>query len=99
MGSGRNLLGELHAEQGEELSPHLIADETAPRAFLWHTFSDAGVNVNNTLLYAKRLRDVNVSAEVHIYPYGSHGLGLAEEVPHTRNWSKELLEWLALNEE
>ena len=99
MGSGRNLLGELHVEQGEELSPHLIADETAPRAFLWHTFSDAGVNVNNTLLYAKRLRDVNVSAEVHIYPYGSHGLGLAEAVPHTRNWSKELLEWLALNEE
>ena len=27
-----------------------------------------------------------------------HGLGLAEDVPHTRNWSRELLEWLVLDD-
>ena len=96
--SGQHLLGMQQAELGEELSPHLIADNTAPRAFLWHTFEDEVVNVNNTLLYAKRLRDMGISAEVHIYPQGRHGLGLAEEVPHTRNWSRELLEWLVLDE-
>ena len=96
--SGQQLLGMNQAELGEELSPHLIADASAPRAFLWHTFEDPGVSVNNTLLYAKRLRDVGVSTEVHVYPHGVHGLGLAEELPHTRNWSGELLEWLALDE-
>jgi acetyl esterase/lipase len=95
---GRNLLGENHAEMGEELSPHLIADENAPRAFMWHTFEDAGVSMNNSLLYAKCLRDHGVSTEVHIYPKGGHGLGLAENLPHTRNWSRELLEWLFLEE-
>lgn len=96
LGSGNNLLGERHAYMGEELSPHLIADNTTPRAFLWHTFEDSGVNVCNTLLYAKRLREVGVSAEVHVYPYGRHGLGLAKDTPHTCNWTQELLGWLEL---
>ena len=98
LSSGQQLLGMKQAEMGEELSPHLIADENAPRAFMWHTFEDAGVSMNNSLLYAKRLRDHGVSTEVHIYPKGGHGLGLAENLPHTRNWSRELLEWLFLEE-
>lgn len=96
LGSGKHLLGELQAELGEELSPHLIADGNAPRAFIWHTFRDSDVNVINTLQYATRLREVGVSTEVHIYPHGYHGLGLAPNLPHTRNWSRELLEWLEL---
>lgn len=96
LNSGKNLLGDQHAYMGEELSPHLIADETAPRAFLWHTFEDPGVNVCNTLLYAKRLREVQVNAEVHVYPHGRHGLGIAKDTPHTCNWTQELLEWLEL---
>lgn len=96
LNSGKNLLGDQHAYMGEELSPHLIADSTTPRAFLWHTFNDGGVNVINTLSYAKRLREVGVSAEVHVYPHGRHGLGLAKDTPHVRNWTHELLEWLEL---
>lgn len=96
--SGFNLLGQRQAEMGEELSPHLIADKTAPRAFIWHTFADETVSVNNSLLYAKRLRDVGVSTELHIYPYGRHGLGLAADTPHTCDWSRELLHWLCLGE-
>ena len=98
LSSGQQLLGMDQAEMGEALSPHLIADSTAPRAFIWHTFEDAGVSVNNSLLYAKRLRDVGVSTEVHVYPHGRHGQGLAEKIPHTRNWSRELLEWLVLDD-
>ena len=97
LGSGKNLLGENHAEMGEELSPDLIADETAPKAFIWHAFDDSIVNVINTLEYAKRLRKVNVSTEVHIYPEGNHGQGLAEKVFHTSNWVKEFEQWLKIN--
>lgn len=98
LSSGQRLLGMRQAEMGEELSPHLIADSTTPRAFIWHTFEDSAVSVNNSLLYAKRLRDVGVSTELHVYPYGAHGRGLAENMPHTGNWTRELLEWLALDE-
>lgn len=99
LGSGKNLLAENHAEMGEELSPQLIADEHTPKAFIWHTFADAGVNVINSLQYAKRLREVGVSTALHVYPDGRHGLGLAEDVPYTCNWTQELLDWIRLNED
>ena len=98
LGSGTNLLGERHAYMGEELSPHLIADSTAPRAFIWHTFQDRGVPAVNSLLYAKRLIENGVNTELHIYPQGPHGKGLAQDLPHTQNWTRELLEWLYLDD-
>lgn len=93
LGSGANLLGDKQAEMGEELSPDLIADENTPRAFIWHTFDDGAVNVINSLDYAKTLKNKNVEVEMHIYPHGSHGLGLAEDTPHVNNWSSELIKW------
>lgn len=95
-GSGECLLGERKQELGNALSPNLIADETTPKAFIWHTFDDESVNVIHTLQYAVRLKQVGVNTEVHVYPHGRHGLNLASEMPHTRNWSRDLLEWLEL---
>jgi len=93
-GSAQNLLGDRLPEMAEALSPDLIADDKTPRAFIWHTFNDPGVNVINSLDYAKRLREVNVPVEMHIYPEGRHGLGLADEVPHVADWSARLIAWL-----
>ena len=95
-GSGEKLLGDRLQELGDALSPHLIADETTPKAFIWHTFDDGGVNVINTLEYAKRLKTVGVSAEVHIYPHGRHGLGISNEAPYVRKWTQNLVEWMGL---
>ena len=95
-GSGLNLLGEDLAYLGEDLTPSKIAGENTPKAFIWHTFNDPGVNVINSLNYAKRLREMNVSVELHIYPDGPHGLGLAENFPYVKKWSGELLQWLNL---
>lgn len=94
--SGEMLLSERHEELGDALSPNLIADETAPKAFIWHTFDDGAVNVINTLEYAKRLKQVGVNAEVHIYPHGRHGLGLANGNPYVHTWTQHLLDWLNL---
>lgn len=98
LGSGKCLLGEQQAELGEELSPDLIADKTTPRAFIWHTFNDNCVNVINSLDYAKRLRQMEVPVELHVYPDGPHGLGLAQNNPYVADWSKRLLQWLEYNE-
>ncbi len=99
LGSGMNLLGDKQVEMGEELSPDLIADENTPKAFIWHTFSDPAVNVINSLDYAKRLRQMNVPVEMHIYPEGSHGLGLAPSNPHVADWAERLIAWLKFYEE
>ena len=98
LGSGKNLLGELQAETGEELSPDLIANERTPKAFIWHTFEDPGVNVINSLDYTKKLRTLRIPTELHVYPYGSHGLGLAEGRDRVEEWSGNLIRWLNMNE-
>ena len=93
IGSGKNLLEDDYAYLQQSLSPDLIADETTPRAFIWHTFDDDCVNVINSLDYARRLRMMNGDVEMHIYPHGAHGLGLAEKEPHVAEWAAALKKW------
>ena len=75
---------------------HVTGD--TPPAFIWHTAGDAGVNVINSYRYAEKLRTLNVPVEMHIFPYGPHGLGLAPKHPHVAQWSGLLLNWLRLLE-
>lgn len=102
IGSAKNLLGTKALDLCEALSPHLIATKKTPPAFIWHTFSDDVVNVKNSLLYAARLRDVGVKTELHIFPDGVHGLGLAEGEnkieKHVSKWKSLLIEWLNYND-
>lgn len=54
-----------------QVTPH------CPPTFLWHTFTDQAVPVQNSLMMASALRGAGVSAELRIYPFGRHGLSLA----------------------
>lgn len=55
-----------------------------PPTFLWHTYTDDTVPVENSFLFASALRKAGVSLELHIYPRGIHGLGLANEETKNR---------------
>lgn len=92
-GSYINLLGDNYASFAKEVDPALNVTEATPRAFIWHTANDGGVNVINSYTYATALRKNCVSAEMHIFPNGPHGLGLAENNPHVAQWSKLLINW------
>ena len=45
--------------------------------FLWHTADDQTVPVENSLLFFSALKRAGVSAELHIFQHGRHGLALA----------------------
>ena len=98
-GSGKNLLGDALPEMGEELSPHRIVSEKTPPAFIWHTFTDSVVNVKNSLMYADSLKNFGIKTELHIFPEGAHGLGLAniegKMNKHAAQWGGLLLNWLS----
>ena len=103
VGSRNNLLGENQLGLAESVSPQLIADEETPPAFLMHTAEDAGVNVNNSYIYASKLRSLNIPVEMHVFPFGRHGLGLGNVDyrginPHMAQWGGLLINWLALME-
>ncbi len=94
-GSFDSLLGPTATpEQRRALSLEIRVDPNTPPAFLWHTAADAGVPVENSLLYASALRRCGIPFELHVYPEGHHGLGLAPEQPHVATWSGLAAEWL-----
>lgn len=83
------------------VTPKLLADKNTPPAFIWHTMTDAGVDPSSTLEYAKRLQQLGINYELHIYPVGPHGLGLADKenrlLPHVQSWTDMLKAFLAVH--
>lgn len=98
-GSKRNLLG-------PNPTPHLVrllsseqqVSAMTPPCFLWHTWDDAAVKVENTLEFAAALRRHGVPFDLHIYQQGRHGLGLNDPPPFSNPhpWAHNCLFWLKI---
>ncbi|MBQ2968569.1 MAG: alpha/beta hydrolase [Clostridia bacterium] len=97
-GSGDNLLGNNDFENPlrKYLAPHKLVHDKTPPAFIWHTMEDGAVPVENSFHYASALHKKGIDGEVHVFPFGPHGLGLAEKIPHTAQWSGLLIHWLKM---
>ncbi len=98
-GSCINLLGVDHLHWSRDLTPQYLVTEKTPPCFMWHTHTDAAVPVSNTFDYAMALREQKILCEVHVFPEGRHGLGLAKGEDkinkHVAAWGEMLLKWLA----
>ena len=85
-GSKRNLLGDAPApELVRSLSNELQVTKDTPPCFVWHTWEDKGVPIENSLSFVAALQKNGVRFDLHIYERGPHGLGLG-----TRDWKPEL---------
>ena len=97
--SFRNLLGEQYEEKKDELSLENQVTPDTPPTFLWHTATDETVPVENSLYFFQACLQQGVSAELHIYPVGVHGLSLANEETCRANGigvQKECQSWIGL---
>lgn len=104
-GSFERLLGSRYDELLSDMSLENRVSDKTPECFIWHTFEDATVPVENSILFAQALRKAGVRFELHIFPFGSHGLALA--TPETDNitgtktqpecavWPELFAAWLA----
>ena len=79
-GSFEMLTGSTDVAEHQAYSLEKLVTADTPPAFLWSTWTDGGVPCMNTLLMAEALYRAGVNAEVHIFPYGHHGLSLANDV-------------------
>ena len=103
-GSYENLIGDRKKRRykEKEVNPIALADKDTPPAFIWHTSTDDIVDVKSTYKYAARLSELGVICEMHIYPIGIHGLGLATGDPkrapveYVQRWIEDLERWLKL---
>ena len=90
-GSKYNLLGKEPApDLVKLLSNELQVAPQTPPTFLWHTYEDTAVPVENSLEFTAALRRNGVPFDLHVYQQGRHGLGLANGHP----WTKDCLFWL-----
>lgn len=81
LGSFNALTGknEHTADEIASLSCDKLVTRNTPPTFLWHTSADPCVPVMNSLLYAQALSEHKIPFELHIYPYGGHGLATSDE--------------------
>ena len=92
--ANKSLFGEYNSLLECVISPELNVTPETPKAFIWQTANDDCCVLGHSLTYAKALRENNVPVEMHIFPYGEHGLGRAEQYPYVSRWTDYLLAWL-----
>ena len=103
-GSRRNLLGESPTPELVALlsNEEQVTKETPP-AFVVHTVNDAGVPVENSLMFVSALRGAGVPFELHLYERGPHGFGLGTARgrnpadPILSTWPAHAADWLRLH--
>lgn len=93
-GSFISLLGENYVSLEKQVSTD------TPPTFLWHTYADNAVPVENSFLFAGAILKNKVPFEMHIYPKGAHGLSLGTEETkgkdHEWNLQPEVANWIEM---
>ena len=95
-GTVNALMGEKREDYAllKRFSAELNITRDTPPAFIWHTADDEYVPVENSLNLASALAQACIPFELHVFPVGRHGLGLAEGKPEVACWAKLCQDWL-----
>jgi acetyl esterase/lipase len=75
-------------------SPDLFVTKDTPPTFIYHTFSDQTVPVEQGLRFYEALVKAGVPSEMHIFAKGTHGSGLGKGDPSLDQWPALLEMWL-----
>lgn len=72
------LHGQYTEEMLERVSLEKQVTEHTPKAFIWHTYPDDCVPVENSWLLISAMKKYNIPVEFHMYPVGGHGLSVSD---------------------
>jgi acetyl esterase/lipase len=75
-------------------TPQLFVSSSTPPTFIYHTFTDKTVPVEQSLDFYEALVRAGVPAEMHIFANGPHGTGLGKGDPALDKWPALLENWL-----
>ncbi|MDD3278562.1 MAG: alpha/beta hydrolase [Lachnospiraceae bacterium] len=93
------LKGEYTEELLERNSLEKQVTKDTPPTFLWHTYTDDTVPVENSLLLIQAMKTYEIPVEFHMYPVGGHGLATCDEAAVNEDHygiQKECQSWLPL---
>lgn len=85
-------------EEKVYLAPENNLTAETPPFFIWQTNGD---DPRNAFVLGSRLTEAGIPFELHCFPDGKHGLGLADgnndlgsHIPHVMHWAELCAEWL-----
>ena len=94
----------ISAEEKEKLSLESRVDEDSAPIFIWHTSEDTLVPVLGSLRLAEAYYSLGRAVSLHVYPYGVHGVALANEEtsvgnpdfiqPLAESWVDDSVRWI-----
>jgi acetyl esterase/lipase len=75
-------------------TPALFVTKDTPPTFMYHTYTDQTVPVQQALTFFDALVKNGVPAELHVFANGPHGTGLGKGDPALDQWPNLLENWL-----
>ena len=101
--TGKNF-SDISEEEKLSLSLEKNVDRDSAPLFIWHTSEDPAVPMMGSLRLAEAYYTIGRHVTLHVYPYGSHGIALANEEtslgnpdwiqPLAQGWVKDSVEWM-----
>lgn len=101
--SGKSFADITEAEK-DKLSLEANVDEDSAPVFIWHTSTDTAVPVIGSLKLAEAYYSMGRAVTLHVYPYGPHGIALANREtsdgnaewiqPLAEGWVDESVRWI-----
>ena len=93
-GSKNNLIGLNPSEEQVKLySNELQVSGDTPPTFLVHANDDKTVPSENSLDFIRKLKQVGVKSELHLYQTGGHGFGLDNKTTKDQ-WLERVKNWM-----
>lgn len=94
-GSRANLLGpDADPTLIEKFSNEKQVTPQTPPTFLFHTWEDTAVPVENSILFYLALRQAKVPAEMHVFLKSQHGIGLGQKSGAASAWPGLCQKWM-----
>lgn len=77
------------------LSAQLNVPPRLSPVFLFESMDDKQISSESSVMFAQALREAGTPAEVHLFPHGVHGAGLANGIPDEEAWPGMFRDWMA----
>ena len=100
---GKKCICQLSEDEKRRYSLEFAARENSAPMFIWHTAEDTLVPVAGSLALARRMIELGLPTKLSVYPYGPHGVALANEItrcgkeswvqPMAEKWVDEAVEF------
>lgn len=98
--SNKNLFNTLFGTENyteklfKSYSNELMVNNNTPPAILIHSSDDKEISPLNSIVYYEALQKRGITSELHIYPYGGHGFGLAVNKGYLSGWAEQSINFI-----